>query len=71
MNISAHGKYPVRHKNMWHGGGMITVTGVRAGRMITDKGVRAGINPAPTNPPLQTDLGAETIPRNSVSRVTM
>ena len=22
--------------------------------MITDKGVRAGINPAPTNPPLQT-----------------
>ena len=54
MNISAHGKYPVRHKNMWHGGGMITVTGVRAGRMITDKGVRAGINPAPTNPPLQT-----------------
>jgi len=24
------------------------------GRMITDKGVRAGINPAPTNPPLQT-----------------
>ena len=43
MNISAHGKYPVRHKNMWHGG-----------RMITDKGVRAGINPAPTSPPLQT-----------------
>ena len=49
MNISAHGKYPVRHKNMWHGGGMITDTGVRAGRMITDKGVRAGINPAPTH----------------------
>ena len=48
MNISAHGKYPVRHKNMWHGGGMITVKGVRARRMITDKGVRAGINPAPT-----------------------
>ena len=22
--------------------------------MITDKGVRAGMNPAPTNPPLQT-----------------
>ena len=43
MNISAHGKYLVRHKNMWHGGGM-----------ITDKGVRAGINPAPMNPPLQT-----------------
>ena len=37
--------------------------------MVTDKGVRAGINPAPTSPPLQTDLGSETIPRNSVSRV--
>ena len=49
MNISAHGQYPVRDKNMWHGGGMITVTGVMAGRMITDKGVRAGINPAPTH----------------------
>jgi len=48
MNISAHGKYPVRLKNMWHGGGMITVTGVRAGRMITDKGVRAGFIPALT-----------------------
>ena len=30
--------------------------------MITDKGVRAGINPAPTNPPLRTDLGARIIP---------
>ena len=63
MNISAHGKYPVRHKNMWHGGRMITALTpqkiykqmAREG-MITAKGVRAGMNPAPTTPPLQTTI---------------
>ena len=49
---------------------MITVTGVRARRMITDKGVRAGMNPAPTTHHFKRRLGSETIPRNSVSRVT-
>ena len=76
MNISAHGKYPVRHKNMWHGGRMITALTpqkiykqmAREG-MITAKGVRAGINPAPTHH-FKRRLGSETIPRNSVSRVT-
>ena len=50
---------------------MITVTGVRARRMITDKGVRAGINPAPTTHHFTRRLGSATIPRDSVSRVTM
>ena len=44
MNISAHGKYPVRHKNMWHGGGMITVKGVRATNPPLQTTFRGGDN---------------------------
>ena len=115
MNISAHGKYPVRHKNMWHGGGMITVKGVRAtnpplqttfrggdnspqfsvkgdnvgagfipaltpqkiykqmarGENDYRQGGEGGDKPRPYHHHFKQRLGSETIPRNSVSRVTM